>query len=332
MAYAKRLELLIKRCRKDHDLERNPSVREIVDWLLERKSTLAPASWRLYRAVLGWTNEHVQADPRFDAGHKAIWRKQTERIRAGGTEGCARDTARTSACKEMSFPLAERQKLHHALTRSEGRFNAALAVMVEAGALTGLRPSEWEGTRIVSAHPFTLEVPNAKIGNNRANGPYRTLIFLEIADDDRSAVTAWLAYIAASTIPYAALQKKLADVMHRMARRIWPNQKRHYSLYSTRHEFAALAKVHFIAAEDASGSLLIAALMGHASDVTASTHYARFKGKTLPPDLTRAVARLPLPSPMEVATVRSRLAEKKSFLEARKACRDAEGTSIASIS
>ena len=148
-------------------------------------------------------------------------------------------------------------------------------------------------------------------------------MFPDISEDDRAMLTNWLAYIAALMISYTVLQKKLADVMHRMVRRTWPMLKKNYSLYSTRHEFAALAKLYYEMNDESTSSLAVAALMGHASDVTASTHYARFNGKKLPPDLIVAVARLPLASSIEMTTVRSRLMEKKKFLKTRKAHFDA---------
>ena len=60
-----------------------------------------------------------------------------------------------------------------------------------------------------------------------------------------------------------------AIALYKACRQCWPRRKRHITLYSTRHQFSANAKSSgFSRAE-------IAAMMGHAVDITATIHYGR---------------------------------------------------------
>lgn len=74
---------------------------------------------------------------------------------------------------------------------------------------------------------------------------------------------------------------------------LWPRRVQHYVLYSTRHTFAAAAKIIFARAE-------VAALMGHAVDDTATKHYSR------PPKGSKRLPaiELPRPSVRDLARVR----------------------------
>ena len=73
----------------------------------------------------------------------------------------------------------------------------------------------------------------------------------------------------AAGVDHAELQLRLGDYMKYATRRCFGKRGKYPSLYSLRHQFSADAKGSgFTKAE-------VAALLGHGSDATAGTHYAR---------------------------------------------------------
>ncbi|MGZ8160209.1 MAG: hypothetical protein ACXWT4_15560, partial [Methylobacter sp.] len=63
--------------------------------------------------------------------------------------------------------------------------------------------------------------------------------------------------------------KRCRDCLYKANRKIWPRRPKSICLYSARHQFAADAK------KSGLSKTAIAALMGHASQETAATHYGR---------------------------------------------------------
>ena len=93
--------------------------------------------------------------------------------------------------------------------------------------------------------------------------------------------------------------------MYALTRAIFRTRRTFPTLYSCRHEAAARWKAAYVAPARTDegrerGLAIVAALMGHASDATASDHYGRvtrFKG----------VVSIPHPAPGEVLRVRKRM-------------------------
>lgn len=89
-----------------------------------------------------------------------------------------------------------------------------------------------------------------------------------------------------------------ATLLHHTCLRLWGESGPHYALYSCRHQFILDAKSIFSREE-------VAALAGHATDVTAQDGYAkRRKAKS------SGICELPTPDPADVARVR-RCVDKK---------------------
>ncbi|HVZ17124.1 MAG TPA: hypothetical protein VG897_08405, partial [Terriglobales bacterium] len=143
-----------------------------------------------------------------------------------------------------------------------------------AGRLTGLRPCEWFSAELIQRHPETgglaLLVQNAKAGGDRGNGDTRTIPLHSL---DRVMTEAIRHHVsrcrqAAEERRFNTYYRKCSRALAAASRALWPSREKHYSLYSMRHQFSADAKSKLPAQE-------VAALLGHATDVTASRHYAR---------------------------------------------------------
>ena len=74
----------------------------------------------------------------------------------------------------------------------------------------------------------------------------------------------------AQQAPFSVYYDSCRFALHHAVRKIWPNNpKKHYSLYSGRHQYCANLKISRKTLEE------IALLMGHASMETATQHYGR---------------------------------------------------------
>ena len=236
-----------------------------------------------------------------------------EELQAEGSSGCAADSDQTSATKLKALPEADRLAITAALARGRSRHAEALADYLLAGVRTGLRPVEWAGTRRLpddGSGALVLRVPNAKVGPVRGHGPFRTMTFTGLPAEETAIILRWLDRVRAEGDSADALLTALGDLLYVTTRRLWPRRRMQVALYSARHAFAATAKLFYDAAE-------VAALMGHASDETATRHYGRYRaGRALPPELQALREKLPKPDPDEVGRIRRRLAESRARLAA----------------
>ena len=314
--YLARARQLGLRCRADLALEPGARITNtsLVQWLIARKSSWAPATWRVYKAsVTALLDErmleqqarqraHPEDAVRLDmaltklTGLRELLQRETQ-------ADCKTGTGRTSSTKAKRLIPADRAAITNALTAGRARHAEALINYLVAGVRTGLRPCEWPSAvrlQCSGSGALILRVENAKADALRAHGPHRTLRFLALPNADDAAIARWM-QIAAACEPaaYDALLGRLSDLLYRTTRALWPRRTMHPTLYSVRHEFSAVAKCVYGRAE-------VAALMGHATDLTASTHYGRCRtgAGNMKPDLHEAIACLPRPDPAEVVRVR----------------------------
>jgi len=266
----------------------------VVEYVINRKPTYSRNTWKQYKNALRCHAEKV-IEIRLE---KVVSEEALAAIRMldrESSEGCMKAGTRTSALKQKTFKKADFDQLIAYLERHIGkhRYARALSLWLKASRLTGRRPSEWEHTDLIRIDITPeLKVQNAKATNGRGNGEERTLLLdrstngaLEIIQDMIEMVEGYL-----SEMPFAQLQKYLGDYMNRAARSCFGKRKKYPTLYSTRHQVSADAKMSGLSRAE------VAALMGHATDETAGTHYARkVSGESV-------VGVRPIPS--EVSTVR----------------------------
>ncbi len=275
-----------------------------IDWLVGRKPELSASTWRQYKAAVIHTSvrlarQHQATVP----GLEATLLLATEMQTGARPKGRA-----TSAHKHKRFPEQDLTAILDHLQRSPSRYALTLMLFLRAGLLAGLRPAEWAAAEITEEHGFSmvLKVRNAKDSHGRAHGPYRHLRWRSMVEADRQAIMATLS--ASRMVLEAegmdAFTKALQRLLRETCQALWPRRKHGYTLYDCRHDFSARAKLVYNPAE-------VAALMGHASDETATRHYGRKPSGGLASALDLG---LPEPDPAEAARVRRILEAKRMRL------------------
>jgi hypothetical protein len=201
---------------------------------------------------------------------------------------CLRRTNRTSAQKTKHLPLPKLIRLTEVVAMGRGRYDRAIGLWLLSNYYVGLRPEEWWSTEWVGLRK--LRVRNAKASQQRTFGSHRTLLLDEFTDEEMRVVHEFLAIVAQQDFCsfYHACRKRLL----KLNRMLWPRAKRHITLYSGRHQFAADHKAARVSRVE------LAALMGHASTLTAGRHYARpmhgrrrVRVHASPEDVDRVLAR-----------------------------------------
>ena len=255
-----------------------------VDWLIRRKGGIRKNTWYTYKqAGLQILEELGRADDK-------------NRLESEGSDGCrpGREKIRRGLSDRDVDRLWDKAK------DSPGKIKSWLWVV--AGRATGLRPSEWEHAELTEgpAGPI-LVVRNAKHTNGRGNGETRRIGLSDIVrlatyTDSPHPNQAWeaikthLANVAKEKEKpdgFRRYKKACRNTLYRLTKEAGVKG---VSLYTPRHQFAADAKRANLSRAE------VAALMGHASDETATTHYGRrIQGRGEP---------VPSPDPREVATVR----------------------------
>jgi hypothetical protein len=273
--------------------------------LLDRRAQLAPSSWRQNRAAVVFRmNEAATTHPEQAAqlaSAIAILQNATPVKRD------RQETLRTSQQKQKHVEDCEFERVSHAILATSCPNAKALVDCRVATALAGARLSEWPTAKFgrcrVDGFAWELTIVNGKNTNGRAHGHIRTLRWTLLSDDHVAQITAWIATAkeAESEGRYGTLLDTLRALMKRVTERLFPRRRKWPKLSSGRHMAAARWKHHYLALakneeEKLPGLAIVAALMGHGSDETATHHYARArKGGIFP---------IPTAEPSEVARIR----------------------------
>jgi len=264
--YLNRAEQLIKKAKKQLDMyaDEELDVRQLVVWLNEHKANIARTTWRQYKSAVIYYLENY---PDTLAADEAL-----EYIRDITSIGALTHTERTSSLKMKKISYEDWERLDGFLKEKDKKWHEQLRFWLRASIITGLRPVEWRSA-IFTQHEGepALKVQNAKSTNGRAHGETRTLVLKNVKPDDLNAIRSHLNNVRmySGMDAYEYFYNGCAIALYKACRKCWPRRKRHITLYSTRHQFSANAKSSgFSRAE-------VAALMGHAVDITATIHYGR---------------------------------------------------------
>lgn len=311
-AYRKRGELLWNRAAVE--LAVSPAILSPFDFLIWIDSILPmykPATRRQYIASLKEWLRHMQKTwtiygPAVLVLDQAINKSQQMQSRNYSPLGKPQKLGtRTSSLKAKRVDVDE---LSNAVKKSfsmRGKWIKQAMRWMLINILVGLRPCEWRNATINKVNEkLTLVVKNAKHTFQRSNGEARHLdisglraielrwirMHLRCIDEFVRDDVKWQQY-------YEAIRKTIRRVM----RKLLPDMKKYPSLYSTRHQFAANAKFAGFSKTE------VAALLGHAVDITAGEHYGRKRhgrgGCRVKPDNS------------EVSTVRIKSAKKSRKLK-----------------
>lgn len=245
----------------------------LVEHLISRKTSMSKNTWWQYKSALRHHFETI-LETTIDGTVAEETRAAIEMLNTEPSTGSLKYGSQTSALKQKGIKLADYKKLMDYLNENIGvhRYANALKTWLQASKITGLRPSEWENASLLDlAGHRVLVVKNAKATNGRAHGEERTLVLDDLSASEMEKIDDMLQMIEGygGEMDFERFQKRMKDYMTYATRHCYGNRKKYPTLYSFRHQFSADAKLSGLSKQE------IAALMGHGSDETAGTHYAR---------------------------------------------------------
>lgn len=259
--YMVRANSLLDRYAREMGIGWSDNPEAFCQWFGAMRQEWRPATWRQYKAAICFFMEQFGPQEVLDY------------ILSLTQELCAKESAnpRTSAQKQKHLQNKELEILTTELSLKKGDYDHLLAIWLIVNRFVGLRPSEWETAYLAGDN---LVVKNGKATNGRSHGATRTLC-LEDAPKQINELIHEFIFLLHKTVQekgsfdfvYARIRLRL----HSLTRKLWPRKKKWPTLYSTRHQFSAdLKKNNYSLPE-------IAALFGHATDETATTHYGKRK-------------------------------------------------------
>lgn len=202
-------------------------------------------------------------------------------LKLASSKDLPKRSVHTSGLKAKSVQ-PEDQVLLLAMLRTRRSKTAGLAAdYFQAGLIAGPRPVEWIGATLeVLDRGLPIDAPasathrisfvNAKRDEFqiRGNGATRS-VYLTLGAADAAAIIRVIADARANAKDWDMHYDRLRGVLRYAAKTLWPKRKKVPCFYTTRHQSQANAK--------ASGKKPneVAAIYGHASDNTATQHYAR---------------------------------------------------------
>ncbi|MGO4285851.1 hypothetical protein [Bosea sp. TAB14] len=314
--YSERFGQLWRRASKE--LDRSIGVVDLVRRFLVWSEDLRSTSVRQYRAAIQFGLERLaRREPhlRTEVVEALAMLDQSRQQEPAAAQARKPKTAaplRTSASKAKAISDADFDRIITAAPLYRSQYTDDLKAFMSANILAGLRPIEWHGTMIkIVGDTLIMTVPNAKHTNDRAHGASRTLIFEEIDPVSREHLFAWTDRVNRMSLDaYERLLMRIEERLRVITNALFPRRKLRPTAYSLRHAVSARLKRHYIGnaktpEERDLGATIVAALMGHAADDTASHHYGNASGnggRSYP---------IPKADPAEVARIRPKLADSR---------------------
>ncbi len=244
-----------------------------VRYLIDQKPSVSKSTWRQNKAALKFHLEELARGTGDNLRAREL-QGALEILSNEPQTGAMRRGTRTSAIKQKGCGRQDFVKIIRFLRANMDRYRWAesLGVLLGATYLTGLRPCEWGQAHLEELEDgVVLVVRNAKFGEHRAGQMFRRLHLSPDQPIVANAVRALLTHIQdrPGGLAFSEWLRRVSLFMTRVGRSILGRRKRYPSIYSFRHQFAADAKASGVPPEE------LAALMGHATDATATFHYAR---------------------------------------------------------
>lgn len=289
------------------------TVQAYVRWLIDVKRVgLLPNSWRQVRcAARAGLETTAKAHPKMrEAVAAAIDRLASAKP---SPPPAGESPSRTSHGKAKR--LSELARICARVISGRSRNARALVHFLRASDVTGLRPCEWHDAilRRLDCGPYEweLRVVNAKGTNGRSHGVYRHLRWQTLPPSRVQDIQETIAEAGrqSGAGKYKTWLATLGSLMYRNVRTLFPRRSKFATLYSARHEAAARWKKFYMqsatsAEELERGAAIVAALLGQASDATATTCYGRTNSVS-------GVSLIPRADEEEVARVRKRLIARR---------------------
>ena len=285
-----------------------------VDWLTSTKRPhLLPNSWNQVRTASAFGLRH---DPQAAKMAGTLLDATIARLVATPADPPKNSVANTSHGKAKRFAPGDLDRICHAALGSRSPNGATLADCLRATTITGLRECEWPAAKLrratVAGFEWELIVQSGKATNGRSHGETRTLRWPTMTIEELHVIQRWLSHAkqTANAGRYDRLMSTLRDLMHDICKSLFKRRNSLPTLYTARHEAAARWKAFYAhrelsKEERLTGLAMVAALLGHASDETATRHYGRPKRGEEGGSFS-----IPAPDPAEVARVRQRFGKR----------------------
>lgn len=261
--YADVSKRLIQRYRRETGLNWKTDINQFFDWMYLKSESWMPATWRQYKsAMIQYMSFYGSRDS--EAVLKNMSKKPSSLKNL-------RKKNRTSRQKQKKLPQDDFILILSDLKSRESKYANILANWLYVSIITGVRPIEWHETEFIkNDRGCFLVVQNAKYSQNRANGHYRTLDLRKLNSNELQSIQDQVQLLSEiDPDEFQRLKKGCGDLLYRVSRKIWPNKKKYPTLYSARHQFSANAKKTDFTLKE------LAAIMGHASEDTATLHYGK---------------------------------------------------------
>ena len=249
-----------------------PTLTEVVIWLINNQSKFSRSTWRQYRAALICNFENHALE---NTAYSVEISYSLNLLRNTDCNQCLQRGVNTSSKKKKKISEADQIKLVAYFTDNpEIRHGVTTLVWLLSGIWTGLRPAEWQSAQLVinATSDIELHVINAKNTNGRSHGDERIVHLSNMSLLEFEILRLHIANIVSAKdkgIAFDDFYQHCRDCLYQANRKLWPKRRKFISLYSSRHQFSADAKKSGLSRE------AIAALMGHASVETAGIHYGR---------------------------------------------------------
>ena len=252
-----------------------------ISWLEDLLPTLKPASRRQYIAASREWLSYIQMSGIVYSGtiddlDNAIFRCLN--IKSADYTPTTKSKSRrgnTSSQKAKLIKPGDIQILAKNENGYQGKWRKPAVLWIAANTLVGLRPCEWRSAILVTiSGKLNLEVTNAKNTNGRSHGKLRHLDLSDLSKSDLDLIKGQLQsvyYYMNDNVTWENYYGGVRRAIRRLTRANLTRQRKYPSLYSSRHQFSANAKSAGLQKVE------IAALMGHATDETATMHYGKRK-------------------------------------------------------
>lgn len=236
-------------------------------WLSDCSTGWSKATFRLYKnALAGYLWIYGTVDM-IDAVKEIPHKKTSKSISK------TKAKRNTSQQKSKAISQSDFLCILKELSGKKSNYSDLLANWLFCGVLTGLRPIEWHSAKVIrNENGVFLIIENAKNSNQRANGDTRTLNLGSLEFEEVQKIEKHASLLSSMSIDkYQNTYEQCSNLLYRITRKIFPFRKTFPTLYSARHQFSANAKGSNLNLSE------IAALMGHATDETATRHYGKKK-------------------------------------------------------
>jgi integrase len=261
-AYLYRAENLLKRYTEETLKHWAVDMFNFCDWLAEHRTVWQHATWRQNKAAVIYFMQQNGPKEIVDYLTEIHWDSKFKKKsqKAGKTSS---QKAKRIKEKDLSL-LLERFK------KGQGEMDILLGLWFLSGIITGLRPNEWDTVVLIDK---VLIIQNSKNTNDRSFGPTRKMHLVKYSEEEMGNITTFLALLDEFKVKdgysFDKIYQKCRRRLRNITRQLFPRYKKYPTLYTCRHHFASELKSSNYSLIEA------AALMGHATDETLTTHYGK---------------------------------------------------------